>query len=118
MTARQQKAIKDLVSIIHGSSNRSMPFRLTLTLDKVASDGTSRYFKVYVDEIDVTALVAEIASYRLSAARNTTGDIIVHGCGMDMAFSVVHTVGGYVNQLFPDLIDDQYYNYRSKLKHK
>ena len=76
------------------------------TVLRVSRTGTSRHVRVFVvvrvrrrgpdgrnrstHEIrDVTGLVARACGYPLRR-----GDLLVHGCGMDMCVSVVHRLGG------------------------
>ncbi|MGN0414433.1 MAG: hypothetical protein ACI4FX_02950 [Agathobacter sp.] len=87
--------------------------QLEIGLDKIANrnhpDGNqSRYFHVFVDGKDVTKEIAEFAGLRMSVS----GSLIVHGCGMDMAFWLQHRV--YQRACMkghPDLFDPDLYKY-------
>ena len=52
----------------------------------------TRYMKIFISGKDVTTMVAKTAGYKISYARNTYETAIVHGCGMDMGFSMQRNI--------------------------
>jgi hypothetical protein len=64
------------------------------TVKQVSSSGMSRHICVYIAKdnqiINITYYVAKILDYRIN--RNT-GGLVVGGCGMDMGFAVVYSLG-------------------------
>lgn len=70
----------------------TVPFKFGVRLCKVAKDGTVRYLRLYIGTLEVTGMVANILGKKVSRAKDTYGCLIVHGCGMDMAFAVVDSL--------------------------
>lgn len=70
------------------------------TVTKVSSSGMSRHIRLFVVSgsrvHDITRFVAEITGWREA---NRGGGLVVSGCGMDMGFHTVYTLGRY---LFPE----------------
>lgn len=93
--------------------NHMEQVKFRVGLDKVSSDGMTRYMHFYIGEHDVTGMVANVCGYTLSRARNTYNSIIVHGCGIDMGFSVINSIK-HVSE-FPEVYSD-YYDYLGKKK--
>jgi len=95
----------------YGIQNRTndSPYRLSIKLCKVGNGGMTRYMRVYREDGEITQMIANITGWKVSKAKDTYGCVIVHGCGMDMAFHLVNTVGRVVNYRYPDAIDTQYY---------
>lgn len=63
--------------------------RLEIKLDKVVYDrahngNDARYFAVCINGKNVTQMVADAVGLKVSKARTTYGDLIIHGTGMDM----------------------------------
>lgn len=65
-------------------------------LDHVSSSGMSRRISVYIvrkgEIVNITRRVAVITGWRQSEK----GGLIVGGCGMDMGFHTVYTLGRYL----------------------
>lgn len=97
----------------------SDPVKFDIGLDKLTHrndpDGNQRrYFRVFLNGQDVGHLVAQSCGLSLSMANDAYNCIIVHGCGMDMAFWGVYQIyctaenRGYHNMI------SQYYNFLGK----
>lgn len=82
--------------------------KFKIGIDKVSSDGMTRYMHVYLGEHDVTGIVAHDCGYRLSTARNSYNSIIVRGCGMDMGFAVAYNIKSHSSM--PEIYSE-YYDY-------
>ena len=93
--------------------NHMEQVKFRVGIDKVSSDGMTRYMHFYIGEHDVTGMIANVCKYKLSQARNSYGSLIVHGCGMDMAFSVITNIK-YKSE-FPEVYSE-YYDYLGKKK--
>lgn len=91
--------------------NNLQEVKFKVGIDKISSDGMTRYMHFYIGDRDVTGMIANILGRKLSQARDTYGSIIVKGCGMDMAFSVIVDIK-YKSE-FPDVYSD-YYDYIGK----
>lgn len=103
---------------IERGSNIQLPIRLDIGLDKVSSDGMTRYMKIQIDGHDVTQMVANAINCKISKARDTYGDMIVKGVGMDMGFYVQDKLSRAAYQAgYPDMFDRQFYNYLGKRSH-
>ena len=100
-----------LDSFVKNHQMKEVKFKVGL--DKVSPDGMTRYMHFYIGEHDVTGMIANVCNYKLSQARNSYGSIIVHGCGMDMAFSVITNIK-YKSE-FPEVYSE-YYDYLGKKK--
>jgi hypothetical protein len=73
-----------------------------VNITHVSRSGMSRHMRLYyVDEerdiIDITGYVARVLGYR--RATENRWDLVVSGCGMDMAFHTVYQLGSC---LYPD----------------
>lgn len=79
--------IEPLVNYIRANHIKT-PLKLEIGLDKVSSDGTTRYFTTKINGDDVTGMVAKALDNKISKAKDTPFKMIVHGCGMDMAFAI------------------------------
>ena len=84
--------------------NHMEQVKFRVGLDNVSSDGMTRYMHFYIGEHDVTGMIANVCNYKLSQARNSYGSLIVHGCGMDMAFSVITNIKS--KSAFPDVYSE------------
>ena len=66
------------------------PVIFEVGLDKVNYRGTNtRYLRYFIQGQDVTSMVANAIGGKLSNAKDTYGCLIRHGCGMDIALSVI-----------------------------
>ena len=63
--------------------NHMEQVKFRVGIDKISSDGMTRYMHFYIGEHDVTGMIANVCGYKLSQARTNYGSLIVHGCGMD-----------------------------------
>ena len=79
--------IEPLVNYIRANHIKT-PLKLEIGLDKVSSDGTTRYFTTKINGDDVTGMVAKALDNKISKAKDTPFKMIVHGCGMDTAFAI------------------------------
>lgn len=64
------------------------PLKLEIGLDKISNDWITRYFTIKINGNNVTGMVANALNVRISKAKDTFCSMIVHGCGMDMAFAI------------------------------
>lgn len=93
--------------------NHMEQVKFRVGIDKVSSDGMTRYMHFYIGESDVTGMIANVLGKKLSQAKDTYGSLIVKGCGMDMAFAVIVDIK-YKSE-FPDVYSE-YYDYLGKKK--
>lgn len=93
-----------LDSYVKNHQMNEVKFRVGI--DKISSDGMTRYMHFFIGESDVTGMLANVAGYKVSRAQNTYGSMIVHGCGMDMAFSVIMSLK-HVSAI-PDVYKENY----------
>lgn len=93
---------------------------LSIGLDKLAnrlspSGNQVRYLRCFLDNHEVTGMVASLCGFKLSKARDTYGCIIVHGCGMDMGHYIQDRVHSYAFQNGEkELFSDSDYHYIGK----
>lgn len=105
-----------LESVIAHSQDKS-PIQLCIGLDKVSYGyPETRYFSVFLPGMtDITDMVAEALSLRISKSKDCFGSLIIHGGGMDMGFklqSEVHKAAYAAG--YPDLVDPDTYKYLGK----
>ena len=114
-----KEACEELKKIAE-ENNVELPIRLKIGMDKYVPDSTrqgneKRYLRCFVGKEDVGYLISIITNKKLSEAVNTKGCVIVHGCGMDMAFALQASaysraaIAGYSN-----LFDMNEYTYLGK----
>ena len=64
--------------------------KLFIRLASVNPSGTTRSFDCYViHENDIVNVNHEVSAY-ISKRRNSSGSVIMKGCGMDMAFALTY----------------------------
>ena len=81
-----------------------------ITKDKHGNGNDSRYFRCFINGHDVSQMIAVFINRKFSRAKNTYGCVIVHGVGMDMAFSLQNTVYNAACQNgYPKMFDQQSY---------
>lgn len=103
---------------IDRGTNIEMPIQLEIGLDKVSSDGMTRYMVVKIAGHTVTQMVADAIYCKISNARDTYGDMIVKGVGMDMGFYVQDKMYRAAYRAgYPDMFDSQFYKYLGKRSH-
>lgn len=101
-------------------SNFTMPIQLEIGLDKLANQysptgNQSRYMRVKIQGKDVTEMVADMINLKISHAKDTDGCLIIHGCGMDMAYNIQYNVYKQAYILgFPEMFDECNYKYLGK----
>ena len=89
--------------------------RLSIGLDKLANRKQTRYFRCFLNEQEVTGMVASLCGFTTSNAKDTRGCIIVHGCGMDMGFYVQSKVYSCAFENGEkEMFDKSNYNYIGK----
>jgi len=92
--------------------------KLEIGIDKVSSDGMTRYMTVKIAGQTVTRMVADAIHCKMSKARDTYDCMIVKGCGMDMGFLVQNDLYRAAYQAgYPDMFDKDYYTYLGKKSH-
>ncbi len=104
------------------NNNIQTPVKLEIHIDKIDNRNgyNTRYMKVMIDGLDVSQMVAEATGLKTSIARNTYGDIIVNGVGMDMCFALQSRLYKHAYQDgYPDMFDRDMYVYIDNVqKHK
>ncbi len=96
------------------------PIKLELTLDKVVYDPhrqgkDTRYFKVCIGDANVSQMVANATNLKISKAKGTYNDLIIHGSGMDMGFALQDRMyRAAVRNGHPNMFDRSEYIYRQK----
>lgn len=90
--------------------------RLTLSLERIVKDrygngNDARYFRCFLNGNDISQMVADFVHMKHSTAKTTNGCVIVHGCGMDMAFYLQNEAyrAGERNG-YPKMFNSQFYN--------
>ncbi len=92
----------------------SDPVRLGVSLHKVIhrnwTGNDTRYFRVYLDNVEVTKNVAEILNYPLSKSSSSKlyGCVLVHGSNMDMAFALCNSFRAKTLHEYGNLFDNDY----------
>lgn len=108
--------IEPLVNYIRANHIKT-PLKLEIGLDKVSSDGMTRYFTTKINGDDVTGMVAKALDNKISKAKDTPFKMIVHGCGMDMAFAIQYQLyREFASADLGDLIDKNNYAWLGKIK--
>lgn len=108
--------IEPLVNYIKANHIKT-PLKLEIGLDKVSSDGMTRYFTIKINGDDVTGMVAKALDNKISKAKDTPFKMIVHGCGMDMGFAVQYQLyRAFASADLGDLIDKNNYAWLGKIK--
>jgi len=108
--------IEPLVNYIKANHIKT-PLKLEIGLDKVSSDGMTRYFTIKINGDDVTGMVAKALDNKISKAKDTPFKMIVHGCGMDMGFAVQYQLyREFASADLGDLIDKNNYAWLGKIK--
>ena len=86
------------------------PIKLEIQLDKVSSDGMTRYMTIEIGGHNVTQMVANALNYKVSKARDTYGSMIVKGCGMDMGLDVLERLKYAMEDTeYPDMFNTSDY---------
>ena len=92
-----------------------MPIQLEIGIDKVSSDGMTRYMTTRIAGQDVTSMIANAIHCKTSRARDTSGDLVVSGCGMDMGLYVQNSLYRAACRAgYPDMFDESHYKYLGK----
>lgn len=103
---------------IDRGTNIQMPIQLEIGIDKVSSDGMTRYMTVKIAGQTVTQMVANAIHCKISNAHDTYGSMIVKGSGMDMGFYVQNKMYRAAYQAgYPDMFDKDFYKYLGKRSH-
>lgn len=89
------------------------PVRLGISIHKVIhrwNGNDTRYFRLYLDDVEVTKNVAEILNYPLSKSSSSKlyGCVLVHGSNMDMAFALCNSFRAKTLHEYGDLFDNDY----------
>jgi hypothetical protein len=99
----RKESIETLNRLLDGNKN------IYTEVVKVSPSGMSRHIKVFIAKdnriINITYYVANIIGYKIN--RNT-GGMLVGGCGMDMGFHVVYSLGREMHPNGFKLADGQY----------
>jgi hypothetical protein len=86
------------------------PVQLELSIEKFANQNMTRYMRAYINNRDVTGMVADLGDFKKSKARDTMGCMIVHGIGMDMYFKVQNDIAYEAEKYgFKNMFHDQHY---------
>lgn len=99
-------------------NNITTPVKLSLEIVKVSKDGLTRFMRAYINERNVTAMIANFTGKKQSTARATYGLLIVKGIGMDMCWSVQYSA--YQKALqngYPAMFDPEHYIYIERIAH-
>ena len=99
-------------------NNNEKSIRLSLKLEKIVRDRSgrgndARYFRCFIDNHDVSVMVANLIgrNYSKATKNNTRNCVIVHGCGMDMAFWLQSKVYRAAYEAgYTEMFDNQKYN--------
>lgn len=90
--------------------------KLSLKLEKIVRDRSgrgndARYFRCFLGNHDVSIMVANLIGRNYSKTNGKTHNcVIVHGCGMDMAFWLQSEVYRAAYRAgCPEMFDDQQY---------
>lgn len=82
----------ELFQFIWRNRNKSGFFKVILR--KVYHRGTARQFSVYIQKnrkwIDISRLIAKTSGKNIVTTQYHHEFVVVPGCGMDMAFSMLH----------------------------
>ena len=86
-----------LISWMKSNNMIDKETKLDLRLEKIVKDrygngNDSRYFRCFINGNDVSQMLADFVHLKHSTAKATNGCVIVHGCGMDMAFWLQYRV--------------------------
>lgn len=85
-----------------------IPVKLNLCLVKTVTKGRensgnqSRYFHCYVGGRNVDRFVSDLTGLKQSKGKGTKGAVIIHGCGMDMAYALQQKCRISVPDLFAE----------------
>lgn len=85
-----------------------VPIKLDLQLVKVVTSGRestgnqSRYFHCYVGGRNVDRFVSDLTGLKQSKAADTRGAVIIHDCGMNMAYALQQRCKERAPKLFAD----------------
>lgn len=97
-------------------NNITTPVKLSLEIVKISKDGLTRFMRAYINERNVTAMIANFTGKRQSTARATYGLLIVKGIGTDMCWSVQHTAYQHALQNgYPTMFDPDHYIYIERI---
>ncbi len=102
------------------SNNVTEPVQLEIELVMIVPDRNrngrdARYFNAYINGANVTQMVANATGLKVSKAKRTYGSLILHGCGMDMAFDLQNRMYSAAYQAgYPKMFDmNNYRDYKS-----
>ena len=90
------------------------PIKLKIGIVKVVPDryrqgNDARYMRVYIEDIEVSRMVAEFTGLKVSHSRNAYETVIIHGSGMDMCFALADAVRSRAfYQGYPDMFSNDY----------
>jgi len=102
-------------TMINEGVDIQMPIQLEIGIDKISSDGMTRYMTTRIAGQNVTSMVANAIHCKTSRARDTSGDLVVSGCGMDMGFYVQNSLYHAACRAgYPDMFDEGHYKYLGK----
>lgn len=90
------------------------PVKLKIGIVKVVPDRyrqgkDARYMRVYINDIEVSRMVAEFTNLKVSHSRNAYETVIIHGSGMDMCFALAYAVRSKASYNgYPNMFADDY----------
>ena len=90
------------------------PIKLKIGITKVVPDryrqgNDARYMRVYIENVEVSRMVAEFTGLKVSHSRNAYETVIIHGSGMDMCFALADAVRSKAfYQGYPDMFSNDY----------
>ena len=80
--------------MLNPETGSMIPVKLDLYLIKTVTRGRensgnqSRYFHCYIGGRNVDRFVSDLTGLKQSEGKDTKGAVIIHGCGMDMAYAL------------------------------
>ena len=100
-------------------NNIKQPVKLKIRIEKCIPDryhngNDARYMRVWIEDKEVSRLVADFTKLKVSKSRDAYETVIIHGCGMDMCFALADSVRSRASYMgYHDMFDTEY-TYKSK----